>query len=213
MNKNLTDLTLIVDRSGSMGFGDFHLDMQGGIKTLINEQKEVDGDCNLTLIEFDNQYDVLQEGVDIKKFENYKLVPRGGTALCDAVGKGINSVGKRLCDMKEEDRPATVIFVIITDGGENASSEYTKEQIQDMVKKQENEFNWKFVFLGAEIDAFSEAGGIGVKHGSTTSFSKKNTQAAYSMTSNKMSSIRGMAAEGQDMNFEYSASERSALNE
>jgi uncharacterized protein YegL len=213
MNNKLTELVMVIDRSGSMGVGAFHLDMEGGINQLIKDQKGEDGDCNLTLIQFDNEYDVICSGESIDKVGDYHLVPRGSTALCDAVGRGIAEVGERLAEMKEENRPGAVVFIIVTDGAENDSHEYTKDQIAEKIKHQEEKYNWQFVFLGAEIDAFEEAGGIGVKKVSTTSFAKNKADIAYSMTSQKLSVMRSDVNEyGKLARISYSDEEREELN-
>jgi len=119
MKQNLTELVIVSDRSGSMG--DSREEAQGAINHFLNDQKGEEGDCNVTFVEFDNVYDVLHDGVSVEDVPEYTLVPRGMTALYDAVGTAITTVGERLAKTPEKDRPSLVSVVISTDGLENAS--------------------------------------------------------------------------------------------
>jgi hypothetical protein len=130
MNKDLTDITLVVDRSGSMQ--QRREDAQGGVNAFVQQQAREPGDALLTLVQFDTEYEIVHSGVPVQDVPEYELVPRGLTALLDAVGRAINETGKRLSDMNEADRPGLVIFVITTDGLENSSQEFTRDQIKEM---------------------------------------------------------------------------------
>ncbi len=164
MLNSLTELILIVDRSGSMSTR--QKDAEGGIKEFIRSQKEQPGECSFTLVEFDDQYNFVHKGKNIQEIKNdYKLVPRGSTALLDAVGNTLVQIGKRLSDMQECDRPGLVMVVIVTDGEENSSKEFTKNQIQEMIKHQQDVYSWQFTFLGASDSAFTEAGSMGIVNG------------------------------------------------
>lgn len=161
MKNTLTDITLIIDRSGSMQAR--RLDADGGIKEFIRSQKEQPGECLFTLIQFDDKYEFVHKGVLIQDVENnYSLIPRGSTALLDTVATAISQTGSRLSNMKEENRPALVMFVIVTDGKENSSKEFTKQQVRDMIQHQQDVYKWQFTFLGASDSAFSESASIGL---------------------------------------------------
>src|SRR3954454_24245157 len=132
MKSDLTDITLVVDRSGSME--QIRDDAEGGVNTFIADQSKEPGEALLTLVQFDTEYEFLHKGVPISQAPKYKLVPRGGTALLDAVGRAINETGERLSKMAEQDRPGLVIFVVMTDGEENSSKEFSKSQIKEMIE-------------------------------------------------------------------------------
>ena len=169
MNSNYTDITVILDRSGSML--SIQKDMEGGLNSLFEEQKKLDGVCKVSLYQFDTEYESVFEGKDIKDVPEVKLLPRGGTALLDAIGKTINSVGLRLSSMNESERPGKVVVIIITDGQENSSVEFKKPQVFDMITLQRETYNWQFVFLGANQDAIEEAGSLGVMSSSSATYS------------------------------------------
>jgi len=199
MKKDYTHITFILDRSGSMN--SIKMDTIGGFNTFIDDQKKVDGDCTMTLVQFDSveAYKVLNdfESMDkVEKLSTDNFVPRGGTPLRDAVGRGINETGAKLAVMKEEDRPEKVIFVILTDGEENSSTEFTQDsQIEKMITVQEKDFNWKFVFLGANQDAMVVARGMGISSNNTLSFGAtvKGTKNAFKSVSDNMTYYRGMS--------------------
>ena len=195
MNKNLTEIVFILDRSGSMG----HLtdDTIGGFNTFIENQKKEDGEAVLTTVLFDNQYELLHDGVnlkDVNPLTNKEYFARGTTALMDAVGKTINTIGNRLSNTKEEDKPSKVIMVITTDGAENASMEFTQPQIKEMIEHQTNKYDWQFMFLGANIDAVSTAQNFGISGQFAANYtaSSVGTDALYSTLSKSVSCVRGM---------------------
>ena len=160
MRTDLTDITVVMDRSGSMQSR--RTDAEGGLNAFIEKQKTEPGEAVFTLVQFDNVYEFVHTAVPIKSVPPYTLVPRGGsTALLDAVGRAINETVHRLAKMNEADRPGLVIFVIITDGEENSSKEFKKAQIKAMIQHQTAVYGWQFTFLGANQDAFAEGGGIG----------------------------------------------------
>lgn len=161
MNENYTDITLVIDRSGSMA--SIKEEMNGAIKSFIDEQKKIDQKCTVSAYQFDDQYECMCKNVPISVLDAPKISPRNMTALYDAVGKTINETGSRLRGMPEYDRPGRVIFVIITDGMENASREFTQERVFNMVKTQRDMFNWEFLFLGANIDSYNVGASLGLK--------------------------------------------------
>jgi len=180
MKKNLTELILVVDRSSSMS--DVRLSTVSALKEYLNTQKQLPGEALLTYITFSSDYKVELEGKNIKEvndniFDTY--VASGMTALLDAIGVAIDSVGKRFADMEESKRPEKVMMIILTDGEENSSKEYKLMQIKDKVKHQESVYKWEFLFLGADIDAISSGSSISMsksvslnKHDMMTNMSK-----------------------------------------
>ncbi|MBD3108822.1 VWA domain-containing protein [Bacillus sp. AGMB 02131] len=183
MNNRLTEIILLLDRSGSMN--GLEEDTIGGINSLITKQREMEGQTQLTLALFDDQYELVWNGIDAadaRLTEDVYYV-RGMTALLDAVGKTILDVGDRLASTREEDRPGKVMFVITTDGLENASQEFTRQKVQKMIKHQEEKYNWEFLFMGANIDAAKEAEDIGIKAESACCFeaSSEGVQEMFDM--------------------------------
>ncbi len=159
MRNDLTDITLVVDRSGSMS----HIknDAEGGVNAFVRQQAMEQGNALLTLVQFDTEYEFVHRGVDIRQVPRYNLHPRGMTALLDAVGRAIHETGSRLAKMNEADRPGLVVFVIMTDGLENSSVEFTKQKVKELIDHQQTVYNWQFIFLGADQDAFGEASRMG----------------------------------------------------
>lgn len=205
-DKALTEIVLIVDRSGSMHTS--AEDAEGGINALIKEQQGLDGKANFTLVQFDDQYDFVCEGVDINKVEDYHLVPRGCTALLDAVGQGISETGIRLEAMEESKRPGLVTFVIVTDGGENASKEYTLKQVSEMIKTQQDDYDWQFTFLGAGLDAFTGGAKLGISGASMVNYCSSKTDMAYKMSSSNIGRMRASSMEGRAVCSSYTDEER-----
>lgn len=190
-----TEIACILDRSGSMGA--IRSDAIGGFNTFLAEQRKLPGTADLTLVLFDDEYEVPIKKMDLKDVEPLNeatYVPRGSTALLDAIGRTINDVDSRIMKDKEEDRPEKVIVAILTDGMENASKEFTKDQIKGLIEKQQNEKGWDFIFLAANQDAFHEAGQIGIHIHLTSNFraDKEGTRDAFT-TMNKMISTSRMA--------------------
>ena len=164
MNKNLTEIVYILDRSGSMG--GLEQDTIGGFNSMMEKQKKTGGEALVSTVLFDNVCEVLHDRVPLDKVGKMtedQYYVRGCTALLDAVGGAIHHIGNVHKYAREEDRPAKTIFVITTDGMENASRKYSYEKIQKMVKKQQEKHGWEFIFIGANIDAYAEAQRIGVR--------------------------------------------------
>ena len=159
MRKDLVDLTLVVDRSGSMQT--IRDDAEGGINAFIEDQAGEEGEAVLTLVEFDSEYEFLHRAVAIKDVPPYVLTPRGSTALLDAVGRAINETGLRLAKIPESDRPGLVVFVVMTDGQENSSREFKLDDVRKMIDRQQTTYNWQFTFLGADAAAFNDAAKMG----------------------------------------------------
>lgn len=162
--KDATEVVVVLDKSGSM-----HRvvdDTIGGFNQFLQDQKDAEEEKNLTLIQFNHCYDVLYEGKpigDCEPLTRSTYSPSGTTALLDAVACGIINTGRRLEEMSEESRPDKVIFVVITDGYENASKEHTRDQVREMVKHQTEKYSWVFLYLAANVDAFSESSKLGIE--------------------------------------------------
>lgn len=168
MKSNYTEVAVVLDRSGSMV--SIAADMRGGFDEFIAAQRKLDGVCKVTLARFDTDYELVYSQCPVAEVPPLELVPRGGTALLDAVGRTINELGTKLARMKEKDRPAKVMFVVITDGQENSSKEYNYERIRGMIEHQRAKYNWEFVFLGADANAFEVAASIGISFHNTANY-------------------------------------------
>jgi uncharacterized protein YegL len=163
MKKDLCELIVVIDESGSMG--SVVNDTIGGFNTFLDTHQKLPGEARLTLVKFDTRYEIVYNGLDVKTvkaMDKNLYSPSGMTALLDAVGKTIDEVGDRLSKTPEEERPEQVVFMIITDGEENSSREYSLEQIKQKTEQQQKDYNWQFVFMGADQDAWNNAGKMGV---------------------------------------------------
>lgn len=162
-NKNLTEMVFILDRSGSMA--GLEGDTIGGYNSLLEKQRKEVGEATVTTVLFDDQYEMIHDHAAIGKVKditNKEYFARGMTGLLDAVGKTINHVVNRHKNALDSEVPGKTMVVIITDGYENASREYTLPQIKQMIERQKEMFGWEFLFLGANIDAVSTAAGFGI---------------------------------------------------
>ena len=182
MKKDLTEIIFILDRSGSMC--GLETDTVGGYNAFLDTQRQVVGEAKVTTVLFDDKYEILHNGIDIKQIKplsNKEYFARGSTALLDAVGKTINNVGTRLNETDENERPEKIIFVITTDGMENCSREFTYKQINKMITHQREKYNWEFMFLGANIDAAKEAENLGISANRSATYiaSSVGTQALF----------------------------------
>lgn len=149
-----TDIIMVLDRSGSMA--DMKFEVDNGINNFIEEQKNIEGEATFTLAQFDDKYEIVHDGINIKDVPKFECKPRNMTALYDAIGKTITSVGERLHNTKKEDRPDKVLFIIVTDGHENASLEYDYDKISGMIKHQKDVYSWDFVYMGAGLDTMDK---------------------------------------------------------
>lgn len=163
MNNNLTEMVFILDRSGSMN--GLVSDTIGGFNSLIERQKKEEGEALVTTVLFDDKYEVLHDHVNIKDIASItekEYFSRGMTALLDAVGKTITQVEHRQNFAASEDTPEKTMVVIITDGLENASQEYSLSTVRKMIEAQQEKHGWEFIFLGANIDAVQVGGSLGI---------------------------------------------------
>jgi hypothetical protein len=185
---DFTDITIILDRSGSMA--SVAHDTIGGFNRFVEDQKGGHGEAALTLVQFDNQYEVVYAGTpiaDVPVMTGETFVPRGSTALLDAIGRTIDDTGRRLASLPEAQRPETVIIVIITDGYENASRRYTSHRVGEMIAHQSDIYSWQFVFLGANQDAIATAASMGVDAGSALTYAATpiGTENAFAAVSSR----------------------------
>lgn len=172
-NPDLTLIGILVDRSGSMQ--SCRIDMEGGIKSLLAEQAKADNPIEVTMAQFDTTYDIVYPPTPIKAAPTYVLQPRGGTALLDGMGRFITETGEALAKKKEKNRPGKVLIVVVTDGQENSSHEWTRKAVKDLITQQRSIYQWDFVFLGANMDAVAEADSFGISRGSAMSFNTANS--------------------------------------
>ena len=193
MKKDLTELVFILDRSGSMaGLED---DTIGGFNSMIRRQKEEPGEAYVSTILFDNHCTVIHDRVDIRKvtpMTRNDYYVRGCTALLDAVGKAIHHIGNIHKYAREEDRPAKTLFVITTDGMENASREYTYDRVRRMITHEQEKYGWEFIFLGANIDAAREAVRFGINAERAVNYhaDHQGTAVIYEAVSEAVSCVR-----------------------
>ena len=199
MKKGLTELVMILDRSGSMG--GLEADTIGVFNGMIEKQKREDGEAYVSVVLFDDVSEVIYDRVDIHKVEpmtNRQYYVRGCTALLDAVGRAIHHIGTVHRYARNEDIPEKTLFIITTDGMENASRQYTYDNVKRMIERQKEKYGWEFIFLGANIDAAREAERFGIHKSRAVRYEndRRVTQINYSVMSNVVS--RARAAESVD---------------
>ena len=206
-----TEIIFVIDKSGSMA----HLaaDTIGGFNGFIESQKAIEGKATLTTVLFDTNWKILHDGVDIKEVKsmtNADYIAYGGTAMLDAIGEIINRVQDRHDELGEE-KPDNVLFVITTDGEENSSRTFKKSQIEKMIKHQTNGHGWKFMFLGANMDAVKEAESIGIakNYSATYDWSTQGTDALYTTISGATCAVR---ANSLSNDFDLSSSYKTVLD-
>ena len=158
---------------------------EDGWRELICEQRANPGQCQVTLAQFDYEYELLYPPIDIAAVPEFVLEPRGGTALLDAVGRLITEVGERLAALPEEQRPGRVICLIMTDGMENASRRFTRSHVADLIKAKQAA-GWEFVFLSSDLSAVQEARDFNVQTDSSIRFSKRNTRESMEVAAEKV---------------------------
>ena len=209
MRKELTDITVVMDRSGSMV--SCQSDAEGGLNQFVKDQLKEPGEAVFTLVQFDDVYEVVHDGVRLQDVPHISLVPRALTALYDAVGKAINVTGERLLKLAEADRPGLVVFMIITDGLNNASREFSIDQIKEKIQHQENEYSWKFIFLGANMDAFAAGGSLGVRASGIANYTPSTVKHAYGSTSSNVARMRCAVLSSEPAKNEFTEEELEAM--
>ena len=199
MKKNLTEIVFILDRSGSMA--GLESDTIGGFNSMIAKQKQTEGEALVSTVLFDNVCEVLHDRVNIQKIapiteRDYTV--RGCTALLDAIGGAIHHIGNVHKYAREEDVPEHTLFVITTDGMENASRRYSAEKVKQMIERQKTKYGWEFLFLGANIDAVETAHhfGIGADRAANYRCDSKGTALNFEVLSETISMVRQNAPLG-----------------
>ena len=193
MKKNLTEIVFILDRSGSMaGLED---DTIGGFNAMIEKQRKEAGEALVSTVLFDNESEVIHDRVNIQEIEpmtRKEYYVRGCTALLDAVGSAIHHIGNVHKYAREEDRPEKMLFVITTDGMENASRKYTYDRLKTMIERQKEKYGWEFLFLGANIDAAREAARFGISADRTANYhaDSEGTAVIYEAVSEAVCNVR-----------------------
>lgn len=190
MKINKTEILALVDRSGSMS--SIKNDIEGAFKNYLAEQKKLDGECYLTLAQFDTEYEVVYENRPIKEIDSFIINPRGGTALLDSLAKLIDDTGKRLNETKENDRPSKVVVLILSDGQTNSDNMVSAAQIKEKIKHQESKYSWSFIFIGTNFDAVTTGSDYGILKSSSLNFcnTTKGINAAFSAVNNATSFYR-----------------------
>lgn len=189
--KNLTDMTIILDRSGSME--PLVADMIGGFNRLLDDQRVLPDPAVLTLVQFDHEYEVIYSACDVRAapgLTRETYLPRGTTALLDAMGRTIESTGRRLAARRVEARPSRVIVVTMTDGLENASRAYSRDRVFEMITHQRSKYAWEFVFVGANQDAIATADRLGVAVACNYTADSVGTANAFAGVSRGLGSYR-----------------------
>lgn len=199
MRKNLTELVFILDRSGSMS--GLEADTIGGFNSMLEKQKKAEGDALISTVLFDNISEVLHDRVSIqsvKPLTDRDYTVRGCTALLDAIGGAIHHIGNVHKYAREEDVPEHTMFVITTDGMENASVRYDSEKVKSMIERQKEKYGWEFLFLGANIDAVETARRFGIGEDRAVNFNcdSEGTRLNYEVLSETISTVRSCAPLG-----------------
>lgn len=205
-DSNYTAIQLLIDRSGSM-YG-IRSDAEGGVKTFIEEQRALPGKCTLRFAHFDDRYEIVHESLPIADAPVYVLTPRGSTALLDAWGRTMVDFGAELAALSEDERPDNVVFVVVTDGLENSSTEWTYESVSVKVKEQTEKWGWKFLYLGSGQDAVHEGAKLGVPRSQSLTYgvTGQSVNSSYSAAAAAVTRTRS----GKSVTF--TADERKSAN-
>ena len=193
-NTNLTQLAILLDRSGSMQ--SIVADTIGGFDAFIAEQRNAPGVCRVTLAQFDNEYEEVYADRPLTSVPGLELHPRGSTALLDAIGQLVTTIGSRLAAMPEHERPGTVIIGIMTDGQENASTEWTHQAIKALIEQQTNHYGWQFLYMGADQDAIEVGTSIGVGAAHSITYGRGKVRDVMRESSANVSRYREARANG-----------------
>lgn len=197
MKKDLTELAFILDKSGSMA--GLESDTIGGFNSMLQKQKALRGECRITTVLFDNRYELLHDRIDIRAVSpltEREYYVGGSTALLDAIGRTVSKLAGVQKNTAEEYRAEKVMFVIITDGAENASREYSPEKVKAMIEHEKQRYGWEFVFLGANIDAVETASHFGISADRALDYvpDAQGTELNFQMMSEAVSSFRETSA-------------------
>lgn len=204
MKKNLTELVFILDKSGSMG--GLVSDTIGGYNAMLEKQQAVDGECHITTALFDDTYELLHDRIDIRAVRpitTNEYFVGGSTALLDAIGMTIQKIANAQKHTAEEYRAEKVIFIIITDGLENASRSYSSDMIKSLIERQKTKYGWEFIFLGANIDSVRTARNIGIQQDRAVDYvaDSEGVKLKYATMNNAVAEFREKATIS-DQHFE-----------
>ena len=189
---NFIHVCFIIDESGSMYRSTD--DVIGGFKSTIEEQKKIeDGKCAVSLFKFNGCVNEIYLGKDVNEIENLEYIAGGCTAMNDGIGTAIDKVGKWLSDMNEEDRPSKNLIVIMTDGAENASKEYSFDRVKEMIKHQEEKYNWTFMYMGTDITSMKDVKSLGIRMSAFSS--RKDFASNYSIVNEATKMYRTLKAD------------------
>lgn len=193
-NPDFTVIQAIIDRSGSMET--IRSDAEGGFNAFVADQRNQPGQCQLSLAQFDNEYEVVYTDRPLDEVPPLQIVPRGTTAMLDAIGRTVIDLGARLAAMPEDARPGTVLVAIVTDGLENASREFSYAAIKQLITQQEQVYNWTFMYLGADQDAIAQGAQMGIAAGRSLTYGRGSSGQAYEAMSGAVRRLRSAAADG-----------------
>lgn len=201
MKKDLTELIFILDRSGSMG--GLESDTIGGYNAMLKKQMDAEGSAYITTVLFDDEYELLHDRINlkgVKPITEKEYFVRGTTALLDAVGKSIQKIVNVQRNTSDDEKAEKVLFVITTDGLENASREYSYTKVRAMIEKQKSRYGWEFIFLGANIDAVSEAEKFGIDSSRAAQFhnDKDGIELNYKVVSEAICELRSSKTISRD---------------
>jgi hypothetical protein len=185
---DLTHLYFLLDRSGSMQ--SIKSDIEGGFAAFVEEQRTGGGECLASLAQFDDVYEVVYTDKPVTDVPPLDLRPRNMTALHDAMGRLISDAGAKLAALPEDQRPGTVIVAIMTDGLENASKEWTAPAIKSLVEGQTQQYNWEFLYMGADQDAVEVGVGLGIAAANSVTYSRGKAKEAMAMSAGKIRKLR-----------------------
>lgn len=193
-NPDFTVIQAIIDRSGSMET--IRSDAEGGFNAFVADQRNQPGQCQLSLAQFDHEYEVVYTDRPLDEVPPLQIVPRGTTAMLDAIGRTVIDLGARLAALPEDARPGTVLVAIVTDGLENASREFSYAAIKQLITQQEQVYNWTFMYLGADQDAIAQGAQMGIAAGRSLTYGRGSSGQAYEAMSGAVRRLRSAAADG-----------------
>jgi len=211
-NPELSHIEFLLDRSGSMN--SIRTDVEGGFDAFVADQASHAGRCTVSLTQFDDEYEQVFTAIDVREVAPLDLQPRGSTAMLDAIGRSIIALGDRLAALPEAERPGTVIFAIMTDGLENASKEFDYPAVKALITRQERDYNWQFLYLGADQDAIEVGMRIGVSADRSLTYARGRSGQAYAATSLLSRRLKEAAVAGAPMAaVTFSQDDREAARE
>lgn len=188
-NPSYTHITVVVDRSGSMS--SIRADAEGGLRAFLDEQRRQPGTLTTTVVQFDDRYDEIARMSHADPLHGWSLEPRGMTALLDAMGRAIATTGQDLAALPEGERPGQVYVVVVTDGHENASTEWTRPRVFDAVTHQSQVYGWRFVYTAAGQDAIGVARDLGIDHAMNYDATGDGVRSNYASLSSSVTASRG----------------------